>query len=55
MTTTLAQWDNTSVSTASVAKNGGFVEVVLGVDHSYAGGANAATTLSNIICSYDEQ
>ena len=53
MTTSYAQWDNTSVSTASTGKNGGYVQVVIGVDAIYAGGGGA-TTLPNLSLQYDE-
>lgn len=53
MSTSYAQWDNTSVSTGSVAKNGAFVQVVIGVDATYTGGGGAHS-LSSISLQYDE-
>lgn len=52
-TTSLVQFDNTSVSAGSTGRNGHFAELVFGVDSSYAGGGGAAT-LPNIEVSYDE-
>ncbi len=58
MTGSAAQWDNTSVSTASTGRSGNFVEVVLGVDDNnsggYTGGAGTAITLPNVLLQYDE-
>lgn len=54
MTTTAAQWDNTSVSTGSTGPNGDMVVCVLGVDHLYVGGAGSAIALPNILLRYDE-
>lgn len=54
MTTSPAQWDNTSVSTGSTGPNGDMVVAVLGVDHTYVGGAGTAIALPNIVLQYDE-
>jgi len=53
MTTTPQSYDNASASANSTGRNGGFCQVVLGVDYSYAGGGGQAT-LPNILISYDE-
>lgn len=53
MTTSYALWDNTGVSTASTGKNGGYVQVVLGVDSTYAGGGGSYSNPS-ILLQYDE-
>lgn len=53
MSTAYAQWDNTSVSTGSTGKNGGYVQVLIGVDSTYTGGGGAHS-LSSISLQYDE-
>lgn len=52
--TTPQLWDNTSVSTGSTGKNGNYAQCALGVDNTYAGGGNAATSLANTTLTYDE-
>lgn len=54
MTTTPAQYDNTSVATSSTGPNGSMAVVVLGVDNTFAGGPGNATALPNIVITYDE-
>jgi hypothetical protein len=54
MTNSAAQYDNTSVATSSTGPNGKMAVVVLGVDHSYTGGAGTAIALPNILLQYDE-
>jgi hypothetical protein len=54
MTTTAAQYDNTSVATSSTGPNGSMAVCVLGVDNTYVGGAGTAIALPNIVLSYDE-
>lgn len=54
MTTTPAQWDNTSVATTSTGPNGDMVVCVLGVDFSYAGGPGNAQAIPNVTITYDE-
>lgn len=53
VTTTPQTYDSASVSGNSTGRNGGFCQLVLGVDYSYAGGGGQAT-LPNILLSYDE-
>jgi hypothetical protein len=53
-TSTPALWDNTGVATSGSGKNGDYVQMVCGVSNSYAGGANSATSLPNILLTYDE-
>lgn len=55
MTTSPAQYDNTSVATSSTGPNGSMAVCVLGVDASYSGGPGSAISLPNIILQYDEQ
>lgn len=54
MTTSPAQWDNTSVATSGSGPNGDMVVVVAGVDNTYAGGAGASTSLPSLTINYDE-
>jgi hypothetical protein len=54
MTTTPAQWDNTSVATSGTGPNGDLVVCVLGVDNTFVGGPGNATALPNIVITYDE-
>lgn len=54
MSTTPAQWDNTSVSTGSTGPSGDLVVCVLGVDNTFAGGPGSATSLPNLTITYDE-
>lgn len=54
MTTSFAQYDNTSHSAGSTGRNGDFCTVVAAVDGTYAGGAGSATALPNLVISYDE-
>jgi hypothetical protein len=54
MTTSPVQYDNTSHSSGSTGPNGDMATCVLGVDHSYVGGAGTAIALPNILLSYDE-
>lgn len=55
MTTTAAQYDNTSVATSSTGANGDMCVVVLGVDSTYAGGPGSAQAVPSIVLTYDEQ
>ncbi|MBA2285831.1 MAG: hypothetical protein H0W02_10130 [Ktedonobacteraceae bacterium] len=54
MSTTAAQYDNTSVATSATGPNGSMAVVVFGVDNTYTGGANSGTTLASVIITYDE-
>lgn len=54
MTTSAAQYDNTSVATSGTGANGDLAVCVLGVDNSYTGGAGSAIALPNILLQYDE-
>jgi hypothetical protein len=54
MTTTPAQYDNTSVATSSTGANGDMAVTVLGVSSNYAGGPGSAISLPNILIGYDE-
>jgi hypothetical protein len=54
MTTSPAQYDNTSVATSGTGANGDLAVCVLGVDNSYVGGAGSAIALPNILIAYDE-
>ncbi len=54
MTTSPAQYDNTSVATSGSGPNGDMFVTVLGVDFSYAGGPGNAQAVPNIIVTYDE-
>lgn|SRR5579885_1185729 len=54
MTTSPAQYDNTSVATSGSGPNGDMAVVVLGVSGNFAGGPGSATALPNIIIQYDE-
>ena len=54
MTTSLALWDNTGVSTASTGKNGNYLSLAVGVDNSFAAGANSAFANPDLTFSYDE-
>lgn len=53
VTTSAQQWDNASHSTGSTGRNGDFVELVYGVDNSYAGGGGQES-LPNLTITYDE-
>lgn len=54
--TALFQWDNTSVSTAALGRNGNFCRNVFGVDSQYAagGGSQGTLALPTYRLSYDE-
>ncbi len=54
LTTTATVYDNATVATSSATRNGQLVEVVLGVDFLYTGGAGSAIALPNIVLTYDE-
>jgi hypothetical protein len=54
MTTSPAQYDNTSVATSGSGPNGSMAVCVLGTDFSYVGGAGSAISLPNVIIQYDE-
>lgn len=54
MTTTAAQYDNTSVATSSTGANGDMAVCVLGVDSTYAGGPGSSQAVPSIIFTYDE-
>lgn len=54
MTSSPAQYDNTSVATSSTGPNGDMAVCVLGVDNSYSGGPGSAISLPSIILQYDE-
>lgn len=54
MTTSPAQYDNTSVATSGTGPNGDMAVVVLGVGNDYVGGPGSAISLPNIILQYDE-
>ncbi len=55
MTTSLVQYDSTSVSSGSTGTNGKMAVCVLGVDNTFAGGPGSATALPSILLTYDEQ
>lgn len=52
--TSATLYDNTTVATSSLGKNGAYLNVALGVASTYAGGAGSAISLPNIIITYDE-
>lgn len=54
MTTSAAQYDNTSVATSSTGVNGDMAVCVHGVDNSYAGAPGSSISLNSIIMGYDE-
>lgn len=54
MTTSPAQYDNTSVATSSTGPNGSMAVCVLGVDNTYTGGAGTAVAIPTINFQYDE-
>lgn len=54
MSTSAQQWDNTSVATSGTGKNGDYCQTVIGVDFTYTGGGNSATSLPNCVLTYDE-
>ncbi|MGZ6321449.1 MAG: hypothetical protein ACXWQR_19375 [Ktedonobacterales bacterium] len=54
MSTTAQLWDNTSVAPSSAARNGTYVQTVVGADFTYAGGGNSNTSLPSITLTYDE-
>lgn len=54
MTTSTQVYDSASVSTGSAGRNGSMVLIVLGVSNLFTGGAGSATSLPNIIATYDE-
>lgn len=54
MSTTPAQYDNTSVATSSTGPNGSMAVCVLGVDSTFTGGGGNNTALPSIVLTYDE-
>lgn len=54
LTTSDQTYDSASVSTGSTGPNGQLVEMVLGADNTYTGGAGNAVALPNIVLTYDE-
>jgi len=54
MTTSAAVYDNATVATSGAGPNGKMAVVVLGVDHTYVGGAGTAIALPSILLQYDE-
>ncbi len=54
MTTSVAQYDNTSVASSGTGPNGKMAVCCLGVDHTFVGGPGSATALPSLILSYDE-
>jgi hypothetical protein len=54
MSTSTAQYDNTSHATSSSGPNGDMAVCVLGVDNTYTGGASSSATVPSLIISYDE-
>lgn len=54
MTTSPAQYDNTSHATSGTGPNGDMAVVVLACDHTYVGGAGTAIALPSILVQYDE-
>jgi hypothetical protein len=54
MTTSPAQYDNTSVATSGTGPNGDMCVTVMGVGNDYVSGAGSAIALPNIVLSYDE-
>ncbi len=53
MTTSTQVYDSSNAASTSTGKNGGYAQVILGVDATYAGGPGS-TTLPNIVLTYDE-
>ena len=53
ISTTATLWDNTGVSSASTGRSGNYVQTVLAVDNTFAGGGGTAT-LPSLTLSYDE-
>ena len=54
MSTTPAQYDNTSVATSSTGVSGDMAVCVLGVDNGYTGGPGSAQAVPSLIFTYDE-
>jgi hypothetical protein len=54
MTTSAAQWDNSSVATSGTGTCGDMVVCVLGVDNTFVGGPGNATALPSLKLQYDE-
>ena len=54
MTTSAAQYDNTSVATSSTGPNGSMAVVVEGIDNGYSSGASTSATTPSLVISYDE-
>lgn len=54
MTNSAAVYDSASVASSGTGPNGKMAVVVLGVDHTYVGGAGTAIALPNILLQYDE-
>lgn len=52
--TSATLYDNTSVATSGSGPNGELVDIVLGVDNLYVGGAGTAIALPNLLIVYDE-
>ncbi len=53
ITTSAQQWSATGVSSGATGRNGNFVEIVYGVDNTYAGGGGQEV-LPNLTITYDE-
>lgn len=54
MTTSPAQYDNTSVATSGTGLNGKMIQIAFGVDNTYTGGAGSAISTLNLLVAYDE-
>ena len=54
MTTSPAVYDSASVSSGSTGPNGKLIQVVLGIDNTFAGGPGASISLPSIVLEYDE-
>ncbi len=54
MTTSTAQYDNTSHVTSASGPNGTMAVCVEGIDNTYVGGASTSATTPSLVISYDE-
>lgn len=54
ITTSNTVYDSSSVATSSAARNGNYIQCVLGVDNSYTGGAGTNQTVPTLNMVYDE-
>lgn len=54
LSTTPQTWDAASAAATNSTRNGNYVKVVAALSSTFTGGAGSATTLPNILMSYDE-